>query len=144
MIKYPLVFHAQAKSASGINSRWETSAPSLEQNLLSAIPPEFQGPGGGYSPEDFYALALCNCFIATFKVFAEKSNLAFSSLNVGLELSVDRDDKGMPWMARAHLSANLVGVDSKEKAERLLEKTSKGCLVLNSVKTEKTFTFNVG
>ena len=42
--------------------------PHLTGALVTTIPSEFEGPGGGYSPEDFYALALLNCFGATFKV----------------------------------------------------------------------------
>lgn len=141
MKKYPLTFEVTAESPSGIQSAWETRTKSLNQDLTAAIPPEFDGPGEGYSPEDFYALALQNCFIATFKVFAEKSDLRFTKISTKAKLDVDRDSTGRPWMARLHLHVNLEGVTYKEKAQRLLDKTSQSCMILNSVKTEKSFDF---
>ena len=143
MKQYPLIFEAFAATASGIMSRWTTGVKSFNQQLDAAIPPEFDGPGGGYSPEDFYVLALQNCFMATFKVFAEKSALNFSELQCAARLEVDRDPNGRPWMARLHLQARLSGVSQKEKAQRLLEKTSQSCMILNSVKTEKSFEFTI-
>lgn len=141
MKQYPLTFEVSAKSTSGIQSPWTTQAKTFNQDLSVAIPPEFDGPGGGYSPEDFYALALQNCFVATFKVFAEKSDLQFSGLSALTRLEVDRDSGGRPWMARLHLQVKLEGVTQKEKAQRLLDKTSQSCMILNSVKTEKSFDF---
>ncbi|MEI7974179.1 MAG: OsmC family protein [Bdellovibrio sp.] len=143
MIQYPLSFQVEAQTEAGIQQTWQTQTLGTGDSLRAAIPPEFQGPGGGYSPEDFYALALANCFVATFKVFAEKSKLAFSSLKISLKLEVDRNEKGAPWMSRAHLQAHLKGVESEERALHLLQKTSQSCLVLNSVKTEKSFDFQV-
>jgi len=142
MIQYPMSFPVSASSSSGIQKRW-TSEAQL-QKLTLAIPPEFEGPGEGLSPEDLYALALQNCFIATFKVFAEKSRLSFEAINTEAVLQVDRDENGKPWMARFHLKVKLLGVEQKESAQRLLEKTSQGCMILNSVKTAKTFEFQVG
>ena len=79
MVQYPLKFSVTAEGVSGMDSTWVTQVPSNEadesRSLTAAIPPEFQGPGGGYSPEDFYALALLNCFMATFRVIASKSQL---------------------------------------------------------------------
>jgi osmotically inducible protein OsmC len=143
MIKYPLSFLVFAEAKSGIQTQWETHSESLSENLVGAIPPEFEGPGKGYSPEDFYALALANCFVATFKVFAEKSNLTYSTLNVKVRLDVDRDEKGLPWMAKAHFDIELHQPNQNEKADMLLKKVQKSCLVLNSVRTEKEFSVKI-
>lgn len=144
MIHYPLNFEVEARSPSGIATLWSTRAAAhLAHEIPAAIPPEFEGPGQGLSPEDFFALALTNCFIATFKVFAEKSKLAFAEISAKTRLTVDRDEKGHPWMARAFLNITLTGTTDADRARRLLEKTSQSCLVLNSVKTEKTFEFSV-
>lgn len=140
-MKYPMSFEVTANSAAGIQQTWSTGAGS--QQVTAAIPPEFEGPGGGYSPEDLYAMALTNCFVATFKVFAEKSRLGFSEVRTRAHLEVDRDDKGRPWMARFHLAVQLSGASSVETAQRLLERTSQNCMILNSVRTEKTFSFEV-
>lgn len=143
MIQYPLKFPFKASAQASVVSAWQTSTPTLEQQLPAAIPPEFSGPGGGYSPEDFYALAIANCFVATFKVFAEKSRLTFETIEVTGHLEVDRDEKGAPWMARVFLHVHLRGPSSAENAQRLLDKVKNSCLVLNSIKTEKIFEFKL-
>ena len=141
MLTYPMQFNASATGASGIATTWQTEAGG--KSLTAAIPPEFSGPGGGFSPEDFFALALQNCFVATFKVIAEKSRLSFSRIEVQSRLTVDRDENGRPWMAAFHLAVKVSGASSVDNARRLLQKTSESCLVLNSVKTAKTFEFAV-
>lgn len=143
MLHYPMKFNVQATAKPGINVNWQTSASANDQVMSGAIPPEFGGPGTGLSPEDFYALAIVNCFMATFKVYAEKSDLLFEEVQAEVTLEVDRDEKGFPWMARAHLKARLVRPSSAEKGELLLNKSVKGCLVMNSIKTEKTAQFEI-
>lgn len=135
----------QVKSAAqpGINVNWQTSAHSMDTALPAAVPHEFLGPGGGFSPEDFYSLAIVNCYVATFKVYAEKSNLNFDEITADVTLEVDRDEKGFPWMARAHLNVQLYRPSSKEKAQAVLDKALKGCLVMNSIRTEKTTTLQI-
>jgi hypothetical protein len=143
MIKYPMSFSVNSVSKSGIGSNWETSTSSVSNPLPMSIPPEFEGPGGGFSPEDIYAFALANCFVATFKVFAEKSKVEFTELNVEGTLTVDRNESGVPWMKAFHLKITLKGASDPDRVKRLLEKTSQSCMILNSVKTEKTFEFIV-
>ncbi len=143
MIQYPLKFQVRSSLSSGIASPWTTSVPSFPDGLAIAIPTEFEGPGGGYSPEDLYALAMLNCFGATFKVIAERSRLTYDSLALDGVLTVDRDAVGAPWMKHFVLSAVLVGPSDPDRSKRILEKTSLSCIVLNSVKTEKEFRFDV-
>lgn len=142
MIHYPQEYSARARSSAGMDHKWWAAAGVLDE-LTCAIPPEFEGPGGGSSPEDLYALSLLNCFVATFKVFAQKSRMEYREIEAQGVLSVDRDEKGVPWMARFRLSATIHGAADRERAHALLEKTSRSCMILNSVKTEKTFEFGV-
>jgi organic hydroperoxide reductase OsmC/OhrA len=148
MIQYPLQFRVRGQALAGVRERWSMIAensqvPNFDATILVAVPPEFEGPGLAYSPEDFYALALANCFVATFKVISEKSKLNYKSLNAQGTLTIDRDEKGAPWMKAFHLNVELVGATDIDRAHRLLEKTSQSCMILNSVKTEKTFDFDV-
>ena len=146
MIRYPQDYEAISRSSAGMDSKWSsqaqgTSSPATD--LVVAIPPEFEGPGGGHSPEDFYALALLNCYVATFKVFAAKSRIDFREIEARGVLTVDRDEKGAPWMARFKLAATVHGASDADRVLALLEKTSRSCMILNSVRTEKTFDFGV-
>lgn len=143
MKNYPMQFLVNGDSNAGIQSSWRSFTPTIQQELTLSIPPEFDGPGNGYSPEDLYALALQNCFIATFKVFAEKSKLTYEKIEAHSTLTVDRNEKGQPWMHSFHLQILLQGVESKESALRTLEKVAKNCMILNSVNTKKSFAFNI-
>jgi organic hydroperoxide reductase OsmC/OhrA len=143
MIKYPMKFAVRAAGPAGMQSAWLTQAQNFDHQIPVSLPPEFDGPGAGLSPEDLYAMALHNCFIATFKVFAEKSKLQYETIGVESVLEVDRDEKGRPWMARIHLHVTLCGVSQQENAKRILEKTSQSCMILNSVNTQKSFQFNI-
>lgn len=141
MVQFPMHFLVTAEATSGINSLWSGHASGLEVKL--SIPPEFEGPGGGFSPEDIYALALANCFIATFKVITAKSKLDFKDLKLKSKLTVDRGEGGVPWMSKIEIGVQLSGVTNPDRALQLLEKTSKNCMILNSTKTEKEFQFKI-
>jgi organic hydroperoxide reductase OsmC/OhrA len=143
MKNYPLVFTTSAEAEQGINKNWSAKASAFESSIILDIPPEFDGNGKGFSPEDLYAMALQNCFVATFKVFAEKSRLEFQKILVHAELKVDRNEKGAPWMASITLKVKLLGAVQKENAKRILEKTSQSCMILNSVNTSKHFEFDI-
>lgn len=147
MKTYPMQFLVSGSSSSGTQSNWTSSANTpngpLKDEITLAIPPEFDGPGNGYSPEDLYALALQNCFIATFKVFAEKSRLNYKNIEAQSILTLDRNEKGQPWMAKIHIHISLKGAEQVENARRLLEKVSNSCMILNSVQTQKTFEFEI-
>jgi len=142
MINYPLEFDIQAQGKSGIQTVWSSGA-AHGVSAKCAIPPEFAGPGGGFSPEDLYAMAIGNCFIATFKVIAEKSNFIFDEILVHAHLTVDRNEAGFPWMAKVHNHVILKGGSDVDRGKRLLEKTSKQCLVGNSVRTPITYEFEL-
>ena len=144
MIQYPLKFKFTSHASSGVKSLWSSNTQD-GGNLACAIPPEFEGPGGGYSPEDFFGLAVMNCFIATFKVIAERSKLLFLAIDAQGELTVDRDEKGAPWMSAmsVQIKLQLEGGQDQGRAQHLLEKTAASCLVARSIKTDVRFYFEV-
>lgn len=134
MIHYPIQFSTKARSENGINTIWAVDSSPYTMNC--AIPPEFEGPGGALSPEDLYAQALTNCFIATFKVYAEKSKLTYDLLTADGNLTVDLDDSKKPCMKKFNLEVSIQNPSSIEKAELLANKAFKSGFILNSVKTE--------
>lgn len=108
------------------------------QNIANycAIPPEFEGPGGALSPEDLFAQAMTNCFIATFKVYAEKSRISYSRLNVKTELIADLDGNKKPVMKKCCLHVAVSGCENPERIRTIAEKALASGFILNSVKTE--------
>lgn len=143
MVRYPLHFETQTSADAGVTAHWSGGTRKHEAGMTLAIPTEFDGPGTGFSPEDLYAAALQNCFVATFKVLAQNSNLEFRAIKGNADLTVDRDENGTPWMSRIDLHFALEGVSDHDLARRLLDKTSRQCMILNSVRTEKVFTFSI-
>lgn len=135
MIQYPMQFFVSAQCESGLLGTWKAKSAENRESI-NAIPPEFGGPGGGYSPEDYFALAILNCYMATFKVFAQNSKIEFDQLETKGTLTIDKDENGFPWMKHFALSVKITGAKDKERMQRLAEKTLKGCLVHNSVKTQ--------
>jgi len=134
MIQYPISFFASANSPSGIQTQWAVESSGL--TLLCSIPTEFEGPGGALSPEDLFAQALTNCFLATFKVYAEKSKLGFSGINAKTELIVDLDEKKRPVMSEAKITAIIKGASSPERFRVLADKALSSGFILNSVRTK--------
>lgn len=136
MIKYPISFYALAESTPGIQSQWTIESQNIGSHC--AVPPEFEGPGGGLSPEDLFAQALTGCFIATFKVYAEKSKIYFSQLHVKTELVVDTNEAKKPIMKKCSLLVSIAGCENPERVKMLAEKAFSSGFILNSVKTELT------
>ena len=143
MAEYPMNFTANTTAAAGIPTPW-TATTGDNRTLDCSVPKEFSGPGLGFSPEDLFILALINCYIATFKVIAANSKFNFGTIEGHAKLTLDRDTGApTPWMKEAELHFTLLGVENEDKALRLLERVSKQCMVVNSVKTKVTFKFRV-
>lgn len=136
MITYPVLFQAKAKSLSGIQTGWEVESQGI--TISCAVPPEFEGPGGALSPEDLFVQSLANCFIATFKVYAEKSKLGFEHLSLSADLVVDRDDTKQPRMKSCVLRVEITGCTDIDRIRVIAQKAFTSGFILNSVKTELT------
>lgn len=137
MIQYPIQFEALSESEPGLDKTWQIKSSGHE--LTCAIPPEFEGGGGGLSPEDLFAQALTNCFVATFKVYAHHSKLSFKKVEAQARLNVDIGDAGKPVMKALKLQAKIVGANNPVKAKTLAERAFQQGFILNSVKTELAF-----
>ena len=136
-------FEVQATASSGINSPWTSQTDKLPP-ILSAIPPEFMGPGGGYSPEDLFALAVLNCVIATFKVYCEKGKLSFQNIQGKANLTVDKLPLESGFgMTQIDMTLNVQGASDVEKVKKTLEAAIKDCAVSNAIRSGKTFHVHV-
>ena len=140
MTKLPIDFTSAAKVSPEFEKAWEISSGS---NLAScAIPTEFGGLGGAFSPEDLFLQSLINCFIGTFKVIARASKINFSLLEVKGRLTVDKNE-GKVMMKNASLEIEISGADRPDRIENIVAKTFKDGFILNSVKTEITYSLRL-
>lgn len=144
MVNYPLNIESTTDAKSGIQNEWSSTAGSFGPIGLS-IPREFDGPNTQMSPEDLFAMSLVNCFTATFKVVAEKANLSFGDLKGRAVVAIDHspEHRGEVLVTSVHFKFTLSGVEESEKAERLLEQTSRQCILINSILAQTEFEFEV-
>lgn len=143
MIKFPMKFEVMATAGSGIGNGWIAQSDQLPP-IPSAIPPEFMGPGGGYSPEDLFALSVLNCIIATYKVYCEKSSVIFQELKGRAVLTVDKQPAEMSfYMSHIEFFLDISGCSNPDKGRQLLDKAIKDCAVSNSIKSGKSFHINI-
>lgn len=107
--------------------------PSLEV----ATPPDFPGGHPGiWSPEHLYTAAAEACLMTTFLAIAANSKLAFKSYESAAEGTLEKTESGF-LMTRITLRPKVVVTDASqiERAQRILEKAEKLCLISNSMKT---------
>lgn len=111
------------------------SSPELEQKIEVATPPEFPGGIAGiWSPEHLFTAAISSCLMTTFLAIAANSGLEFQSFSCPATGILDKRD-GKFTMTEIHLMPRLVitRAEDLEKAERILQKAEKACLISNSV-----------
>ena len=109
------------------------------EDLSTAGPAEFGGPGDLWSPETLLVGAVADCFILSFRAIARAARLEWDSLAceaTGILDKVERVTQFTRFDVRAELT--VPPGTNEEKARRLLEKAEKHCLVTNSMKAPST------
>jgi uncharacterized OsmC-like protein len=143
MIQYPLKYEVRAKAGPGIRNRWDSQQDCLPL-ITCSIPTEFGGPGGGYTPEDFFALALLNCQIALFKVYCEKRNLSYKEVEAKAIASLDKDRTSNHfYISEMEIAFTVTGSSDIERVKSSLELALKDCPIGNSIKSGKTYHIKV-
>lgn len=109
-------------------------AEDIEPSIAFSAPPEFQGQAGKWTPEYFLVAAVAGCFVSTFSGMATLSKLEFPSLEVQAEGVISKDEGGWRF-TQIDLRPRLTIAQEKdrERANRLLEKAEKSCLVARSL-----------
>ena len=126
-----------------VNLKWnegrigEISSPELNSKIEIATPPQFpKGVDGIWSPEHLFTAAVNSCFMTTFLSIAENSRLEFTEFSCSAIGNLDQID-GKFLMTEIILNPVLVITKEADrgKAERVLEKSEKVCLISNSIKS---------
>ncbi len=126
--------------------RGQLSSPELDHQLEVATPPQFpSGVAGVWSPEHYYTAAVVSCFMTTFLAIAEMSKLSVISFECDSKGVLSKDENNRYIMSKIMLMPRLV-IDQEadaEKAERILQKAEKACLITNSIKSDVELHTNV-
>ncbi len=136
--------HHYAVSASATTETYVTLSSEGIEDLSTAGPAEFGGPGDAWSPEALLVGAVADCFVLSFRAIARAAKLEWLSLRcdaVGTLDKVERVTQFTGFDVTAELTVPA-GVN-EEKAHRLLEKAEKHCLITNSLKAGSSLTATV-
>ncbi len=116
----------------------EISSPVLDDKLEVATPPEFpKGMEKIWSPEHLFTAAVSSCFMTTFLAIAENSRLEFKNFSCPAKGKLSKLD-GKFAMTEVVLEPilKIVNEEDREKAEKILHKAERACLITNSLNTE--------
>lgn len=131
MQPYP---HTYVASAAGEGAGFVTLASPQLPSLATAPPPEFDGPGGVWSPETLLCASLADCFILTFRAVSRAARFEWSRLECRVEGVLERVGRRSRFTRYTTFAKLTVpeGADPA-KARELLERADQGCLIANSV-----------
>lgn len=114
-------------------------ADGIQPALVFSAPPEFHGQAGLWTPEHFFVSAVASCYVSTFSGGAGVSGLKFVSLELEAEGFLGKDEGGWRFteiVLRPHLM--IACEEERERANRLLQKAGKSCLVARSLNCRVT------
>ena len=134
MQEYP--HHYAVAATSAADSNVMLRSPGLE-SFESAGPAEFGGPGDLWSPETMLVASVASCFILSFKAIARASKLEWLSLSCDVVGDLDKVGRKSQFTGfRLSVTLEVPEGTREEKAQRLLEKADKSCLITNSLRAD--------
>jgi peroxiredoxin-like protein len=103
-------------------------------------PPQFGGLEGRWSPEDLLLCAVAGCFTTTFRALAEYSDFHFTDLEVEVQGTVLKAESGYSFDEIVIRPTLTIEHDEQyPRADRLLEKTKRLCLVSRALAVPQKF-----
>ena len=114
------------------------SSPEFPSTIEVVTPPEFdKGIAGFWSPEHLFTAAVQSCFMTTFLAIAGFSNLDVLKFNCKATGILEKAE-GKYLMTEVILEPELKlkNQDEKEKADKIILKAEKACLISNSIVTK--------
>ena len=136
MHPYP---HTYSASAAGQTQGSVTVSSAQLPSFATAPPPEFDGPGGVWSPETLLCASLADCFILTFRAVSRAARYEWLELEcrvAGVLERVERNSQFTRYTTHARLRVPAGG--DVAKARELLERAEHGCLIANSLRGTRT------
>lgn len=102
------------------------------------VPPEFQGPGGGASPEELLTSAITACYTITFGIIAENRKLPVTDVKTDAVGEVTQDGAQFTYTKvtiRPTITVSADATDDQMKmTEEMAHKADMYCIVTNAVR----------
>ncbi len=136
MHPYP---HTYIASATGLPEGGVTVSSLQLSSFETAPPPEFDGPGGMWSPETLLCASIADCFVLTFRAVSRAARFEWLDLECRVEgvlEQVDRVSRFTRYITYATLK--IPAGASESRARELLERAERGCLIANSLSGSRT------
>jgi len=131
MHPYP---HEYRASATGKPAGAVTVMSPQLPDIESAPPPEFDGPGGVWSPESLLCAAVADCFVLTFRGLSRAAKFDWLAVECRVQGVLERVDGKALFTKFASFATLTVAAGSDiAKARSLLDRAEHGCLVANSL-----------
>ncbi|HTQ11005.1 MAG TPA: OsmC family protein [Fimbriimonadaceae bacterium] len=106
--------------------------------LPIAVPPEFQGVGGGASPEELLTSAIVSCYTLTFGIIAANRKIPVQDVQVEAVGQVEQNGPSFKYIAitlRPKITLAADATDEQMKlAEDMAHKADSYCIVTNAVR----------
>src|SRR5579862_7951930 len=103
-----------------------------------AVPPEFQGPGGGASPEELLTSAIASCYTMTFGIIAANRKVPVESVKVAATGEVEQNGPSFKYISvtvRPEITLSSDATDEHVKlAEEMAHKADAYCIITNAVR----------
>jgi organic hydroperoxide reductase OsmC/OhrA len=136
MHPYP---HTYIACASGETAGPVTVSSAQLPRLETAPPPEFDGPGGVWSPETLLCASVADCFILTFRAVSRAAQLKWLRLECRVEALLERVERVSQFTHFTTFATLTVPSDTDvAKARDLLQRAEHGCLITNSLRGSVT------
>jgi len=126
--------HQYLASATGNPAGAVTVTSPQLPDIETAPPPEFDGPGGVWSPETLLCAAVADCFILTFRGVTRAAKFEWLTLECRVQGTLERaDGKSMFTKFETFATLRVPAGSDVSKARSLLERAEHGCLIANSL-----------
>jgi organic hydroperoxide reductase OsmC/OhrA len=127
-----------------VNTIWQddrtvqVESPVLTAVITTVIPPPFKnGVAGSWSAEHLFLASIASCFTHTFQHLAELSELPFESLSCNISGDAEMVNGVFAFHKALLFPTLVIPLEAyRDKAESVLEKAERNCIISNSVKTK--------
>jgi peroxiredoxin-like protein len=117
-----------------MHKRGILDAAEIPRTINFAAPPEFGGEPGLWTPEHLLLGAVATCYVATFRAIAEASKLVCDHMEVSVEGTIEKQEGGFRFTDIVlKPSVRIEREEDRERAERLLGKAERACLISRSL-----------
>jgi organic hydroperoxide reductase OsmC/OhrA len=132
MQPYP---HTYVVAAAAENAGSVTVTSPQLPSMETDAPPQFDGPGGKWSPETLLCASVADCFILTFRAVARAAKLEWLHLECRVEGVLERRERLSQFTRYATFATVTVPAGTNNvKARELLERAEHNCLIANSLR----------